>query len=208
MARRRRPLTGTLTLTLTLASVLVLAACSDDDDGSPVIDGASAPAPGIYAVTLEDGSHLVVTLDVPADDTRVAPFEQYRTLVGAGPVVWLVGEITPPDGADSTGRYVTFLAAGTNPTEDDPRTADDGISTATFACSLLDRWLYADDAEVTDEAVAAYNELFTGPCNGNPFAVPAPARVTTTYVMAYEEATLPAFDRLLAGLAYEMSPTS
>lgn len=199
--------------TLLLIVALVAAACGGDDGSSPdptPVDEASAPAPSgnRYEVVLEDDSRLVVTLDVPGSDPRIAPFESYRELTGADPVVWLVGEVTPPEGVETTGRFVTFVAAGKNPIDDDGETADDGISSASFACSALDRWLYAEGAEVADETIEAYNDLFTGPCNGTTMAVPAAAGTTTAYVMLYPAPTLPEFDRLFAGLAFEMSPAS
>lgn len=61
----------------------------------------------------------------------------------------------------------------------------------------------------------AYRQLVSGPevvwmvgevCGGQTLQVLAPGGQTTTYAMAYEGPALPEFERVYAGLAYEMSP--
>jgi hypothetical protein len=206
---------------LIVSSALVLAACGGDDGGGSSGGGDSASdssaaggdtgeggvAGNRFEVTLEDDSKLVVRLDVSASDATVAPFEAYRQLVNGPEVVWMVGEITPPAGVDSTGRFVTFVAAGKNAIDDDPMDDTDGIVSSTFACSLIDRWISAESApELTDEISAEYNRMVGEVCGGQTLQVLAPGGQTTTYAMAYEGPALPEFERVYAGLAYEMSP--
>lgn len=210
MRARRAPLLVTL-------AILAFASCGGDDGdtadpGSDAPDATVTPGDGAgtdrWQVTLEDDSTLVVTLDVAPDHPAVAPFEAYRQAVDAGPVTWVVGEITQPADTAGTGRYITFVADGMNPIDDDPSTPDDGISSAEFACSLLDRWTFAEDApELTDDLNAQYEAMYTDTCGGSTFQVIAPAGATTTYVMAYLADSLPEFERVFAGLAFEMSPT-
>lgn len=197
---------------LCLSLGLVLAACGGDDGGTSGGGGdtTSPPAGGAgnrYEVTLEDDSTLVVTLGVDASSAAVAPFEAYRQLVNGPTVVWVVGEITPPSGTDSTGRFVTFVAPGANVLDDDPLDDSDGIVSAGFACSLVEQWISAEGApDLTEELTAEYNRMVGEVCGGQTFQVPAPGGQTTTYVMAVEGSTLPEFESLYAGLAYPMSP--
>ncbi|HSL56792.1 MAG TPA: hypothetical protein VK866_03020 [Acidimicrobiales bacterium] len=202
-----------------IAAVLALAAAcgGDDDDGgandggatsdtaADAAEGADQPAPdGAWSGELEDGSTLAVRLDVAADDPAVAPFAELRDRFGVDdPVTWIVGEITVPDGTDGTGRFVTFLAEGADPLDDDPLDPDDGISNAAFACSQLDGW-FAALAEATEDDVAAYNAVFTDACGGQTLQVLAPGGATTTYVMVYP-GPLPDFATVRAGLATELT---
>lgn len=207
-----------------VAAAVALIACGGDDDGSGADGGEAggdadagatadpgsapeAPAGGsdhdLWQVELEDGSVLRLRLRVSADDPAVAPFEAYRQTVGGPEVEWLVGEITvPADVSDGTGRFVTFVGEGAEPLDDDPTDPDDGVTSASFACSVISEWL---GAEPDPEAFTAYDEVFTGPCQSNPYSVPAETGATTTYVMVHD-VPLPDFERIFAGLAYEMSP--
>jgi hypothetical protein len=114
-----------------------------------------------------------------------------------------VAEIDVPDDVDGTGRFVTFVADGAEPIDDDPTDDADGVTNAEFACALLDGWVSgADDPAASS---AAYLALLEGPCGGQTLQVLAPGGETTTYVMAYE-GPLPDFERIFAGLGTELTP--
>jgi hypothetical protein len=184
-------------------TAMLAGACGGDDGATGDEAGPAAPAGGdAYEGELEDGSTLRITLDVDPQDPAVAPFESFRSSTGGPAVTWIVGEITVPDGVDGTGRFVTFVGEGLDPLDDEPTDDGDGITNAEFACSLLDEWAAAS----TDEAVAdAHLELYEGACGGQTLQVLAPGGETTTYVLAHE-GELPAFERLMAGLATELEP--
>lgn len=191
---------------------------SDDDGGGDggaatvdaTVDAGSAPAApaggsdhDLWEGELESGNRLRVRLRVSADDPAVAPFEAFRQTVGGPDVGWVVGEITvPAEVTDGAGRYVTFVSEGADAMTDDPADANDGVTSATFACSVIQEWL---GAEPDPDWFTAYEELFAGPCQSNPYAVPAASGTTTTYVMVHH-IPLPDFERIFAGLAYELSP--
>lgn len=206
-----------------IVAVGALVACgggdsdSDDDgggddggDAATEVDAGSAPAAPVggsdhdlWEVELEDGSVLRLRLRASAGDPAVAPFEAFRQTVGGPDVEWVVGEITvPAEVTDGTGRFVTFVSEGADPMTDDPADPTDGVTSATFACSVIQGWL---GAEPDPEWFTAYDELFTGPCQSNPYAVPAASGTTTTYVMVHDT-PLPDFERIFAGLAFEMTP--
>jgi len=182
----------------------------DGDDVAATEDVGRAPAAptgssdhDVWEGELESGNRLRVRLRVSADDPAVAPFEAFRQTVGGPDVEWVVGEITvPAEVTDGTGRYVTFVSEGADAMTDDPADANDGVTSATFACSVIQEWL---GAEPDPEWFTAYEELFAGPCQSNPYAVPAASGATTTYVMVHD-IPLPDFERIFAGLAYELSP--
>jgi len=182
----------------------------DGDDVAATEDVGRAPAAptgssdhDVWEGELESGNRLRVRLRVSADDPAVAPFEAFRQTVGGPDVEWVVGEITvPAEVTDGTGRFVTFVGEGADPMADDMADPTDGVTSATFACSVIQEWL---GAEPDPEWFTAYEELFAGPCQSNPYAVPAASGATTTYVMVHD-IPLPDFERIFAGLAYELSP--
>ena len=192
-----------------MAAVLALsaAACGSDggddggaggasDDGGSTAEESSAAA--VYEGELADGSTLVIHLDVPADHPAVEPFEEFRALTGADEPTWIVGEITVPDDVDGNGRFVTFLAEGADPLEDDPADPDDGVTNSDFVCSVLDEWFQA--AEPKDEALNdAYLEVYEEVCDGQTLQVVARGGETTTYVMVYD-GPLPDFETIEAEL--------
>ncbi len=193
-------------------AALALAACGGGDDVDSAGDGGASASGteeqsggdgSTFEGELEDGSTLLVRLDVDVDDPAVAPFEAFRADAGAPEVTWIVGEVTVPDGADGTGRFISFVGEGLDPIDDDPEDDADGITNAEFACSELDEW---STAAADPEAIAdAYLALYEGPCASQTLQVVAPAGETTTYVMAYE-GELPEFERVFAGLATELTP--
>lgn len=185
------------------ALALLLAACGGDDDGDTT--DASGTDGSVYAGELEDGSTLTVTLDVPADHPEVAPFEALRAMTDAPEVTYLLAEVEVPEGVDGTGRFVTFVAEGAEPLDDDPLDPDDGVVASDFACSVLRDWV--ETLDVLDEATNdAYLELYEGPCGGQTLQVLAPGGATTTYVLVVD-GDLPDFERLMAGLVNELEPT-
>jgi hypothetical protein len=201
-------------LLVALALVGVVAAgCGDDGGGDGGGDAGAATdgdagtdggAGDVWTGELEDGSALAVRLEVPPDDPAVAPFAALRETFGLDDeVVWIVGEVTVPEGVDGTGRFVTFLAEGADPLADDPLDPDDGISNAEFACSRLDDWFSAA-GDPTDAQLAAYDEVLTDTCGGQTLQVPAPGGTTTTYVMVHP-APLPDVATVRAGLATELT---
>ena len=188
---------------------LLLAACGDDGDSASTDattaeDGGSGGGEAVYRGELEDGSVLTVTLDVPADHPAVAPFEALRTMTEARDLTYLLAEVDVPEGVDGTGRFVTFVAEGAEPLDDDPLDPDDGVVASVFACSAMQDWVAAVD--VLDEATnEAYLEVFEGPCGGQSLQVLAPGGETTTYVLVVD-GDVPAFERLLAGFMLELEP--
>lgn len=213
MSHRTSPLRLLLVPLLALVAVSGCGSDSDspddastDAEGAATDDGGDEPAGdgSTFTGELEDGSTLEVRLDVAADDPAVAPFEEFRTAAGADDVTWIVGEITVPDGTDGTGRFVTFVEAGLDPMDDDPLDPDDGISNSEFACSTIDDW-FSGITEPDQAIMDDYTALYEGPCGGQTMQVIAPAGETTTYVMTYD-GPLPEFEKLMAGLATELSP--
>lgn len=159
----------------------------------------------VWVGELEDGSQLHVRLRAGADEPAVAPFESFRQAADGADVVWIVGEVTVPadvsDGAGA-GRFLTFVVGDSDPLTDDPTDANDGVTTAGFACSMLQDWL---GATPSDDLLAAYTELYNGVCAGNTLAVVAASGATTSYILVHP-APLPEFDSLLAGLATPLTP--
>lgn len=199
----------------------VAVACGGDDDASAPHDGQASDATtmsraaaddlagasdhDLWVGELEDGSELTVRLRAGADDPAVAPFDAFREQVGGPDVVWIVADVSvPAEVADGTGsgRFLTFAVGDADVLADDPADAGDGVTSSRFACSALQDWL---GATPDDDAIAAYIELYAGACANNTLAVAAPSGATTTYVMVHD-APLPDFNRVLAGLAYELQP--
>lgn len=208
---------------LALSGLLLVAGCGDDDgagvddarssdvgsteagdvDGN-VDDGSGDGGAGAdeYVTELSDGSRLRVRLDVPADDPAVAPFEELRALTGVDEPTWIVARVAVPEGVDGTGRFLTFVEPGADPLDDDPIDPDDGVSQATFACSVLDDW-FAAAPEPDDALNEVHFGLLDGPCGQQTAQVLAPAGETTTYVLVYE-GELPDFERVEAELGNEL----
>lgn len=202
---------------IAVGMLLIAGACGGDDDDTDVSgDGDDTPADettdsegaasgdgNVYEGELEDGSSIVVRLDVDADDPAVAAFEEFRALTGVDSPTWIVGEVTTPDGAEGTGRFITFLDEGADFFDDDTSDPTDGITTADFACSTIGEWFQAADV---DEAVeTAYSDLYEGPCAGQTYQVIAPAGETTTYVLVYD-GPLPDFATIMAGAGNVLEP--
>lgn len=194
-----------------------LLGCGDDDGdessesdagtgsaSSAPADSGDTPDGSVFEGELEDGSTIRVTLDVPADDEAVAPFEAFRSLTGGPEVTWIVAEVEVPEGTDGTGRFVSFIEPGADPMADDPMDDADGVTNAEFACSMLDEW-YGLASSPGDDVVAAYDELLTDSCGGQTLQVLAPGGETTRYVMVYD-GELPEFEAVTAGLANELEP--
>jgi hypothetical protein len=193
------------------AFALALCACGGDEDGATAVEDATvgdatprADDPGgAYEGKLQDGSRLRVRLDVDPAEAVVAPFERLRVQTGAPDVTWILAEIEVPDDVEGTGRFITFVADGAEPIDDDPADDTDGVTNAEFACSVLDDWVSgADDPAASN---VWYVELLEGACGGQTLQVLAPEGETTTYVMMYE-GPLPHFDRIFAGLGTELMP--
>ncbi|HWL42576.1 MAG TPA: hypothetical protein VNQ73_06500 [Ilumatobacter sp.] len=199
------------------AASVLLAGCGGDDDAAD--DATDAPAPAetaaagsatdpahdVWTAELDDGSTLTVRLRAPIDDPAVAAFEEFRQTADGPDLVWIVGEVAvPAEVAEGTGsgRYLTFVTGDGDPMTDDPDDPTDGVTAAYFACSLLTDWLGTAPAE---DVLAAYNDLYSGPCAGNPLSIRAASGTTTTYVLAHP-APLPQFDELLAGLITPLTP--
>lgn len=207
------------TVAVGLLAAGLLVACGDDDGDEGSSGDTEAPSSeasgggsggdagargGVYEGELADGSRLVIHLDVPADHPAVVPFEEFRARTGAPEPTWIVGEVTPPDDADGTGRFVTFLEAGADRLDDDLADKTDGVTNAEFACAFMEEWFQA--APVKDQALGdAYTEVYEGPCGSQTYQVLAPAGTTTTYVMVYE-GPLPDFETIEAELGNELSP--
>jgi hypothetical protein len=204
-----------------IVALLVVAACGGDDDDSSADDGADPRSSetaaagdsvgdtpgeaGSWVTELEDGSTLSVQLDVGANDAAVAPFEAFRTLTGSPDVTWIVADIeVPADGSTgSTGRFLTFVEPGADAIDDDPSDDTDGVTGSDFVCSRIDAWFANASPDAVDAANADYTALLDGPCGGQTAQVIAPAGQTTTYVLVYD-GELPAFEKLMAGLLYEL----
>ncbi|MEM9036316.1 MAG: hypothetical protein AAGA99_19230 [Actinomycetota bacterium] len=186
-----------------VAVALVVAACSGGSGG----DGTSgAPGATMWRGVLPDGSVLQVELGVPPDDRRVAPFEALRALSG-DEVIWLVGEIeVPADGAEASGRFVTLVEPGADVSDDDPFDVDDGVVSASLACSRLDGWW--ESAPVDSERDQLFEGLFAKTCGQQALQVPAGAGVSTRYVMVIDGADLPEYDRVFAGLDVPLEPVT
>jgi hypothetical protein len=200
--------------------VLAVVACSDGDGSDRGAPGGDAPtetsatdeAPGagreaagrVYTGELADGSTLTVHLDVTADHPAVAPFAAFQARTGAPTPTWIVAEITVPDGVDGTGRFLTLVEPGADRMADDPADRTDGVTTADFACSVLEDWF----GQVTDkdqELTDAFMEVYDGPCGGQAHQVLAPGGETTTYVLVYE-GDLPELDAIESELGNELRP--
>jgi hypothetical protein len=215
----RRGLTAIAALSL---GVWAFSACGGDDGqgdaepgGSPSAGDTASTAPeeqasaatdaatgsssdGVWSGAIGPGMTLQAELWVDGTDADLAPFEAYRTTVGAPAVsyVRVVADNTRGS-SDDTGRFLTFTDAsgdlfGPSRVE------------APFLCSVLStRWAPASDAAT--ETIEEYAELFNGPCADQAAQVVVPAGDSVTYYVAVEGQP-PAFERLFAGVGNELSP--
>ena len=169
----------------------------------------SSPAPStaeVWTGQLLDGSTVSVEIDVDPGDRRVAPFEALRAL-GAAEVVWLVGTIEVPAAAtEASGRFVTLVEPGGDVEDDDPFDANDGVVSASFACSRLDGWWEVAGPDTDRDRL--FEGLFAKSCGRQPLQIPAPAGSVTQYVMVIDGTELPSIERVLAGLDVELTPAS
>ena len=192
---------------LLVALSLTLVACGGDDDddesnggetpyGQTPTGNGDAPE-GAWKGEFDTGTEVTIEIFVdPAGVPELAELEEFREAAEVPPVRY-ARVIAKNDSEDlDTARFATLTG------EDGDQFSDDAI-VLNFACSSAYRWL-PEDTEPSEEAVALWNELFTGTCAGQELQGPQiPGGETVTYFVVYEGEGEPEFERVFMGLGRE-----
>ena len=181
------------------------AACGGDDDAAGSTPGASTPTQeanssagdGAWRGEFDTGTKVTIEIFVDAATIpELAQFEAFREEVGYPPVRYARVTAQNGTGAADTARFATL-------TDDAADQFGEDAITLGFVCASAYRWI-PFDSRPSEQAIAMYNELFSGPCVGQELAGPViPPGQTITYYLVYDGEDEPEFSRVFMGLDQE-----
>jgi hypothetical protein len=152
---------------------------------------------GLWRGKFDTGTEVTLELFVdPANVPELEPFEAFRDAAGYGPVRYARVTARNVTNAPDTSRFATL-------TGEDGEMFNGEEITLGFICASAYRWLPQGE-QPTAEAVAMYNDLFSGACVGQELAGPViPPGETVTYYLVYGGEAQPEFDRVFMGFGQE-----
>ncbi len=191
-------------LGLVVALPLMAGCGGDDNDGGSSNGGGDQSATnapersgdGAWRGEFDTGTKVTLEIFVdPADVPELAEFIELREEAGREePIRYARVRAENVTDAPDRGRFATL-------TDEQGEQFGDGAITLEFLCSKAYRWL---SDSPSDEAIALYNDLFTGTCLGQELQGPEIlAGETVTYFLTWEGEGEPEFDRVFMGLNQE-----